>query len=67
MKTKLKVKLLKAMRDGYISYEDATKILTFKTKKQLTYLMNAINELYSEDKVIPMTIGQEKGLLLVRK
>lgn len=62
----MKLKLLKAMRDGYISYEQATKILTFKTKKQLTYLMNAINELYSEDKIMPVTVGQEKGLILVK-
>lgn len=66
MENKIKLKLLKAMRDGYISYEQATKILTFKTKKQLTYLMNAINELYSEDKIMPVTVGQEKGLVLVK-
>lgn len=66
MENKIKLKLLKAMRDGYISYEDATKILLFKTKKQLTYLMNAINELYSEEKVMPVTVGQEKGLVLVK-
>lgn len=66
MKNKLKIKLLRAMRDGYISYEEATNILMFKNKKQLTYLMNAINELYSENKIIPMSIGQEKGLMLLK-
>lgn len=66
MENKIKLKLLKAMRDGYISYEDATKVLLFKSKKQLTYLMNAINELYSEEKVMPVTVGQEKGLVLVK-
>ena len=54
------------MRDGYISYEEAINILMFKNKKQLTYLMNAINELYSENKIIPMSIGQEKGLMLLK-
>ena len=39
MENKIKLKLLKAMRDGYISYEDATKVLMFKTKKQLTHLI----------------------------
>ena len=67
METKLKIKLLKAMRDGYISYEQAANLLMFKTKKQLTYLMNAINELYSEDKVMPVSIGQEKGLILIKR
>ena len=66
MKNKLKIKLLSAMRDGYISYEEAINILMFKNKKQLTYLMNAINELYSENKIIPMSIGQEKGLMLLK-
>lgn len=66
MENKIKLKLLKAMRDGYISYEDATKVLLFKSKKQFTYLMNAINELYSEEKVMPVTVGQEKGLVLVK-
>lgn len=66
MKNKLKIKLLRAMRDGYISYEEAINILMFKNKKQLTYLMNAINELYSENKIIPMSIGQEKGLMLLK-
>ena len=67
MENKIKIKLLKALRDGYITYEQATNVLLFKTKKQLTYLMNAINELYSEDKIIPVTIGQEKGLILCKK
>lgn len=67
MENKIKLKLLRALRDGYITYEQATDVLFFKTKKQLTYLMNAINELYSEDKVMPVSIGQEKGLILCKK
>ena len=67
MENKIKLKLLKAMREGYISYEDDTKVLMFKTKKQLTYLMNAINELYNEDKIMPVTLGQERGLILCKK
>ena len=67
MKNKLKIKLLRAMRDGYISYEEAINILIIKNKKQLTYLMNAINELYNEDKIMPVTLGQEKGLVLCKK
>lgn len=64
MENKIKIKLLRALRDGYITYEEATDVLLFKTKKQLTYLINAINELYSEDKIMPVSIGQEKGLIL---
>ena len=67
MENKIKLKLLRALRDSYISYEQATNVLLFKSKKQLTYLMNAINELYSEDKIMPVTIGQEKGLILCKK
>lgn len=64
MENKIKIKLLRALRDGYITYKEATDVLLFKTKKQLTYLINAINELYSEDKIMPVSIGQEKGLIL---
>lgn len=64
MENKIKIKLLRALRDGYITYEEATDVLLFKTKKQLTYLINAINELYSEDKIMPVSIGKEKGLIL---
>jgi hypothetical protein len=63
-RTKIKIKLLKAMQKGLITPYEATKVLTFKTKKELTKLMDTINELYQEEEIIPITIEQERYLML---
>ena len=67
MNDKLKQKLRLALQDGILTPEQLTKILTFKTKNQLTNLMNALNEMYSNDEIIPVTINEEKHLMLVRR
>ena len=67
MNDKLKQKLIRALEEGMLTPEQITKVLTFKTKGQLIKLMNALNELYSEDKIIPVTIDDTKHLMLVKR
>ena len=67
MNDKLKMKLRYALRDEIISIEQLTNILTFKTNVNLTKFMNAINEMYSDDEIMPVTINDEKCLMLRRK
>ena len=67
MNDKLKQKLRLALNDGVLTPEQLTKILTFKTRNQLTNLMNALNEMYSNDELIPVMINEQKHLMLVRR
>lgn len=67
MNDKLKQKLRLALRDGILTPEQLTKVLTFRTRNQLTNLMNALNEMYSDDELIPVTINEQKHLMLVRR
>ena len=66
-KNKIKLRLLKALRNGYVNYEKLLNVLTFKTKGQLTIFIEAVNELYQEDLIMPVSVGQEKGLILCKK
>ena len=42
-KNKIKLRLLKALRNGYVNYEELLNVLTFKTKGQLTIFILSIN------------------------
>lgn len=64
---KLKTKLLRALEDGYLSYQDLVVILKCKNHRSLQALVDVINDLYNEDKVLLVKFGDEKGLILTRK
>lgn len=64
---KLKIKLLKALRDGFLTYEELLEILKVKNDKKLQAFKDAANELYSQDLVLPVNFGDEKGLILLKK
>lgn len=67
MENKLRNKLLRALEDGYLSYQDLAVILRCKSTKKLQALVNVINEVYNDDLVLPVCFGEEKGLILMKK
>lgn len=67
MEKKLYLKIRMALKDEILTPQDLTKILTFKTKGQLQRLMDALNEMYSDDQIVPVTIENTKHLMLVRR
>ena len=67
MRKRIKDKLLRALEDGYLSYQDLATILKCKNNKSLQALVDAINDLYNDDLVLPVNFGEEKGLILMKK
>lgn len=64
----LKKKILLALRDGMLTpAEIGNAVLNIKTKKQLTYLMDIINGMYSNNEIVPVIVDEEKHLMLVRR
>ena len=64
---KLKIKLLKMLRDGYTTYPEIASMLNTKNKKVLQAMVDVINELYNERMILPVNFGDEKGLILLKK
>ena len=64
---KLKIKLLKMLRDGYVSYPEIATMLNTRNKRVLQAMVDVINELYNERMILPVNFGDEKGLVLLKK
>ena len=64
---KLKIKLLKMLRDGYITYPEIAAMLNTRNKRVLQAMVDVINELYNEKMILPVNFGDEKGLILLKK
>lgn len=67
MDEKIRLKIKRALKDGVLTPQQLTKVLTFKTKKNLQKFIDTINMMYSNDELMPITFEQEKYLMLVRK
>lgn len=64
---KLKIKLLKMLRDGYVSYPEIAEMLNTRNKRTLQAMVDIINDLYNERMILPVNFGDEKGLVLLKK
>lgn len=53
-----------ALANDIITPYELSVLLHYRSKNQLYMLMNAINQLYSNDEIIPIVEGNEKKLLL---
>lgn len=64
---KLLIKIRKALENGIITPYQLSVLLHYRTKNQLYMLMNALNEMYSNNEIVPVIEEDEKSLLLVRR
>ncbi len=53
-----------ALANDIITPYELSVLLHYRSENQLYMLMNAINQLYSNDEIIPIVEGNEKKLLL---
>lgn len=67
MDEKLRLKIRKALADGFLTPAQLSRVLTFRTKKNLQKFMDTVNAMYSNDEILPVTFEEEKYLMLVRR
>ena len=67
MDTKMRLKIIKELKDEIISIQELSKIVKFRTNKNLQIFIDTVNEMYNNDELMSVTMNQERCLMLVRK
>ena len=67
MNAKMRTKIIKELKDEIISIQELSKIVKFRTNKNLQMFIDTVNEMYNNDELLSVTMNQEKCLMLVRK
>lgn len=67
MDTKMRLKIIKELRDEIISIQELSKIVKFRTNKNLQKFIDTVNEMYNNDELMSVTMNQERCLMLVRR
>lgn len=64
MDKKMRLKVLKQLRNEAVSINELSKMVKFRTRKNLQTFVDTINYMYSKDEVVVLTENQEKKLIL---
>lgn len=67
MNAKMRTKIIKELKDEIISIQELSKIVKFRTNKNLQRFIDTVNEMYNNDELMSVTMNQERCLMLVRK
>jgi hypothetical protein len=67
MNAKMRTKIIKELKDEIISIQELSKIVKFRTNKNLQKFIDTVNEMYNNDELLSVTMNQERCLMLVRK
>lgn len=64
MDERIRTKVRKALADGYLTPAQLSRVLMFRTKKNLQKFIDTINAMYSNEEIMPVTFEDEKYLAL---
>lgn len=67
MNAKMRTKIIKELKDEILTIQELSKIVKFRTNKNLQKFIDTVNEMYNNDELLSVTMNQEKCLMLVRK
>lgn len=67
MDSKLRLKIIKELKDEIVSLQELSKIVKLRTNKNLQRFIDTVNVMCYQDELLPVTMNQEKCLMLVRK
>ena len=67
MDEKLRLKIKKALIKGDLTPAQLSRVLTFRTKKNLQKFIDTINGMYSHDEIMPYTDYTGEKYLVLRK
>lgn len=67
MNIKMRTKIIKELKDEILTIQELSKIVKFRTNKNLQTFIDTVNEMYNNEELMSVTMEQEKCLMLVRK
>ena len=67
MNAKMRTKIIKELREEIVSLQELSKIVKLRTNKNLQAFIDTVNEMCYQEELLPVTMNQEKCLMLVRK
>ena len=67
MDNKMRLKIIKQLRNDIVSIQKLSKIVKFRTNKRLQTFVDTVNEMSYRDEIMPITIEEEKCLMLIKK
>lgn len=67
MDEKLRLKIKKALLTGELTPNQLSRVLTFRTKKNIQKFIDTVNAMYSRDEIMPITDYDGTKYLMLRK
>ena len=67
MNAKMRTKIIKELREEIITLQELSKIVKLRTNKNLQTFIDTVNEMCYREELMPVTMNQEKCLMLIRK
>ena len=67
MNAKMRTKIIKELREEIVSLQELSKIVKLRTNKNLQTFIDTVNEMCYREELMPVTMNQEKCLMLIRR
>ena len=67
MDTKMRLKIIKELRDDIVSLQELSKIVKLRTNKNLQTFIDTVNEMCYREELMPVTMNQERCLMLIKR
>lgn len=67
MNAKMRIKIIKELRDDIVSLQELSKIVKLRTNKNLQTFIDTVNEMCYREELMPVTMNQERCLMLIKR
>ena len=67
MNAKMRTKIFKELREEIVSLQELSKIVKLRTNKNLQTFIDTVNEMCYREELMPVTMNQEKCLMLIKR
>lgn len=67
MNAKMRTKIIKELREEIVTLQELSKIVKLRTNKNLQKFIDTVNEMCYREELIPVTMNQERCLMLIKR
>ena len=67
MNAKMRTKIIKELREEIVSLQELSKIVKLRTNKNLQTFIDTVNEMCYREELMPVTMNQERCLMLIKR
>lgn len=67
MNAKMRTKIIKELREEIVTLQELSKIVKLRTNKNLQTFIDTVNEMCYREELMPVTMNQEKCLMLIKR